>query len=231
MAFLLLASPAVAQNHLEDVKGVRRTLTAQKVIPAGIVNPDNTNPCGVFEITKRVAWLLKGEGAGLLEKTSGNNCKGYSMDFVVYPDGRSADIAVGGEFDGVVTDAAPAWNLEMKPEHIARWRPAIDPGDGPFIPPDHPVPPDVEPLPANPELMAKLDELSRKLEVVAVDVHYLVDTVAATNVNLNNHMAIEEAHWERVKGIWESTLKPTVTFISKYILPAVGGWLIAHKVQ
>jgi len=57
---------------------------------------DHVNPhdeFGAFEVTKRVAWGLRGEGAGLLIKNSGENVvswKGYnfSASRICYPDGH-----------------------------------------------------------------------------------------------------------------------------------------------
>lgn len=166
-----------AQDHLEDVKRIRRELTARGVIPAGIVNPgNNERPCGVHEITRRVAWALRAEGWGLLEKSSGNHCewKGqrYSMDFVVMPDGRSVDIAVGGDFDGVTTDAAPAWHVEMNANHIGRWRPPIDPEDAPApVPTPGPIEPTPAPAPP-PVVVPSSDQLNRieaKLDAIKED--------------------------------------------------------------
>lgn len=89
---------------------------------------DLSGPCGAFKITKRVAWALKDTGAGLLEKTSGNNCEGYAADVICYPDGRTFDILEdGGGKNG------PRWaqHLPHDPAVAARYRPAIDPGDVP----------------------------------------------------------------------------------------------------
>jgi hypothetical protein len=57
-----------------------------------IVNPARTVE-GAFEVTKRVAWALRREGAGLLIKNGGENIvswKGYSFSAsrVCYPDGH-----------------------------------------------------------------------------------------------------------------------------------------------
>ncbi len=51
------------------------------------------NSVGDMEVVKRVAWLLRGEGAGLLIKTSGDNIilwQGYSLSCarICYPDGH-----------------------------------------------------------------------------------------------------------------------------------------------
>src|SRR5678810_711256 len=52
--------------------------------------------CGAFAITKMAAWGLRGTGAGLLSKPSGNNCDGYATDIICYPDGRIIDILGDG---------------------------------------------------------------------------------------------------------------------------------------
>ena len=56
------------------------------------VNPSRTVE-GAFEVTKRVAWALRGEGAGLLIKNAGENIigwQGYSFAAarICYPDGH-----------------------------------------------------------------------------------------------------------------------------------------------
>jgi hypothetical protein len=56
------------------------------------LNPPNTVE-GAFEVTKRVAWALRGEGVGLLIKNAGENIvpwHGYvfAAGRVCYPDGH-----------------------------------------------------------------------------------------------------------------------------------------------
>ena len=67
------------------------------------VNPHNEYEA--FEVTKRVAWALRGEGAGLLIKTGGENIvpwKGYvfAAGRICYPDGHIfkviSDVGPGG---------------------------------------------------------------------------------------------------------------------------------------
>src|SRR5262249_37187709 len=60
------------------------SLTANKIAlvqcVAAAVNPVGVT--GAFEVTKRVAWLLRGEGGGLMIKNSGENIvswRGYSF--------------------------------------------------------------------------------------------------------------------------------------------------------
>jgi hypothetical protein len=69
----------------------------------GHVNPHNEYEA--FEVTKRVAWALRGEGAGLLIKTTGENIvpwRGYvfAAGRICYPDGHIfkviSDVGAGG---------------------------------------------------------------------------------------------------------------------------------------
>jgi hypothetical protein len=64
-----------------------------------------TDHVTAFQVTKRVAWALRGEGAGLLIKNGGENIvawRGYlfSASRIVYPDGRLVkvvyDVGPGG---------------------------------------------------------------------------------------------------------------------------------------
>ena len=93
------------------------------------VNPSLTSE-GAFEVTKRVAWLLRGGGAGLLIKNSGENVvqwKGYnfSASRILYSDLHLFK---------VISDAGPgganaaAWQDEgIDPSLAGRYVPAIDP--------------------------------------------------------------------------------------------------------
>src|SRR5262249_11274653 len=81
----------------------QRDHTALTVCVWNAVHP--TNSVGAFEVVKRVAWLLRGEGAGLLVKTSGENVilwQGFSCSAsrICYPDGHVwkliADAGPGG---------------------------------------------------------------------------------------------------------------------------------------
>src|SRR5258706_3387516 len=94
---VLLASVASAQNHTDVVTAVKAELQAH--------GQDLAGPCGAFQITKRVAWRLRSEGAGLLSKPSGNNCDGYAVDYVTYPDGSGVDIL--GDAGGA---NSPGWD-------------------------------------------------------------------------------------------------------------------------
>jgi hypothetical protein len=86
------------------------------------------NEFEAFEVTKRVAWALRGENAGLLIKPAGENIvswKGYSFAAarICYPDGHIikilSDVGAGGA-------NAPIW-LDDGYVESNRYVPAIDP--------------------------------------------------------------------------------------------------------
>lgn len=68
------------------------------------LNLPNGGPEAAFEVTKRVAWLLKDDGAGLLLKPSGDNIvswNGFSFSAgrICFPDGRIVKVvrAIGSQ--------------------------------------------------------------------------------------------------------------------------------------
>jgi len=131
---LLYSTPAFAQNHQPTVAQVKADLVARGL--------DLSGPCGAFQITKRVAWQLRSEGAGLLDKPSGNSCLGYAVDIIAYP---------GGQLFDILTDSGgnngPGWGNAGTAEP-GRYRPAFDPGDTPSptptpVPIPTPIPPPV----------------------------------------------------------------------------------------
>jgi hypothetical protein len=101
-------------NHTNIVEEVKLEL-----INAGV---NITGSCGAFEITSRVAWRLAGEGAGLLDKPSGNNCQGYAVDIIAYPGTHHFDIL--GDAGGANT---PQWDYVGLVD-ANRWRAPFDPG-------------------------------------------------------------------------------------------------------
>jgi hypothetical protein len=87
-----------------------------------------TNSVGDFEVVKRVAWLLRGQGAGLLIKTSGENVvlwQGYSFSAtrVCYPDGHIYKL-IGDAGPGGLNN--PGWSDNDFVDR-ALYVPAIDP--------------------------------------------------------------------------------------------------------
>jgi hypothetical protein len=89
------------------------------------VDPPNTVE-GAFEVTKRVAWLLRGEGAGELIKNGGENIvswRGYSFAAarICYPDGHIYKV-----LSDVPTTNGPSWQDNGYVDR-SLYVPAIDP--------------------------------------------------------------------------------------------------------
>ena len=89
------------------------------------INPARTEE-GAFEVTKRVAWLLRGQGAGLLIKNGGENIvpwKGYSFSAarICYPDGHIYKLLTD-----VPTTNGPSWQDNGFVDR-SLYLPAIDP--------------------------------------------------------------------------------------------------------
>jgi hypothetical protein len=84
---------------------------------------DLSGPCGAFQITKRVAWGLRGAGIGLVSKSSGNNCDGYSVDFLCWKGGDGVDVL--GDAGGM---NLPQWSDRPR-EFVGqdRWRMPVQP--------------------------------------------------------------------------------------------------------
>ena len=163
-------------DHADLVASIKAQLVARGV--------SLVDGCGAFEITKRVAWQLRTEGAGLLDKPAGNNCQGYSVDTIVYPDGTAKDILIssGGE-------NGPAWNDSPQVDP-SRFRPPIDPGDAPVAqpaPPADPQPPAPVPIPFPPD---RLDALIAEAELVVAGLTALRDGMVALSAKID---ALEKA--------------------------------------
>ena len=105
---------------MELVRSIKAELEGRGVSLAG--------PCGAFEITKRVAWALRGQGAGLHHKPAGNNCQGFSVDFIIL-NNRAIDILrdAGGENGPAFDDHGPAaegaWRAPFDPAGVSSGQP------------------------------------------------------------------------------------------------------------
>lgn len=143
----LVLIPIQASAQVELVASIKADLVARGVNLAG--------SCGALEITKRVAWALRSQGVGLLDKPNGNNCQGYSVDYLVFPDMSGRDILGDGGGDNV-----PEWDAEPNepPGTFAgRWRAPIDPADtGIPVPP--PVPPVIVTVPSESPRLAIIEQ-------------------------------------------------------------------------
>jgi hypothetical protein len=88
-----------------------------------------TDAVTAFEVTKRVAWALRGEGAGDLIKNGGENIvswRGYSFSAsrIVYPDGRLVKVIYDAGPGGV---NGPSWQDGGDYVDRSLYVPAIDP--------------------------------------------------------------------------------------------------------
>ena len=122
----------------------RTAVVAQAKADLAAAGRDPHSACGAAEITNLAAWRMQNEGAGLLDKPTGNNCQGYAVDIIAYRDGQIYDVLVNAE-----TQNIPAWQ-PLTPVDPARWRPPVYPSyyPGPIEPPVDPPP--VEPPPTSP---------------------------------------------------------------------------------
>ena len=88
-----------------------------------------TDHITAFEVTKRVAWALRGEGAGLLIKNGGENIAAwqghlFSSSRIVYPDGRLVKVI----FDAGPGGAnGPSWQDGGDHVDPSLYVPAMDP--------------------------------------------------------------------------------------------------------
>lgn len=190
---ILLSSVAPSIAQVEIVAAVKNDLVARGVNLQGA--------CGAFEITKRVAWVLRAQGAGLLSKPTGNNCQGYADGFITYVDGSGVDII--GDAGG---QNIPTWQVSEPPGALlGRWR-------APFDPLDSVTPPVTPPGPVTPPTAGLeqqiLDELLR---------HESLE-------------AIERAEAKEFRAAVGNKYRDAVVFVSKYILPAVGAIFIGREI-
>lgn len=131
---------------LDVVQRVKSDLVARGINLSG--------DCGAFEITKRVAWELRGQGFGLLDKQAGSNCSGYAKDIVMRADGQLFDILIdAGGTNG------PSWQ-ESDKVSPTRFRPPFGPIDIVTPPIEPPVIPPVDP---GIDVIALLTEINDRL--------------------------------------------------------------------
>ena len=213
------ASVLRAQAPVDVVRAVKAGLVARNyefhLVPDTDPDGSEDSRCGAFAITGRAAYQLaqRGYSVFLIAKSPGQNgCtyagQRYSHDAIVV-NGQCVDILFRSE-----TRNEPAWNLcEQTPEPTT-WRPPFPlDSENPAPPP----PPIVIP-PAPPH-------------VQIVDLSGLEAQLVALDAKLDQHIAQEEAHWAKVKGIWDGIMKPALTFVGKYGVPALVAFLAGAKTQ
>lgn len=155
---LLLVTPATGQTA--DHRDIVAAAKAQVVNEMHIDPDTGPDECGRWEITRRAAAMLSREGAGLLDKQTGNQCRGFAVDIIAYPDGTIVDVLGRGN-EGPST---PLWQINPNKVDPARWRPApplltTAPPTSTERPPEPAPGPAPEPAPNVAALDAKLDSI------------------------------------------------------------------------
>ena len=193
---LLYATPALAQTDL--VARVKDTLVLQ--------GQTFTTNCDAFEITRRVAWLLRDQGAQLIGKTPAQNgCdfgnRKYSHDAIAFPTGWRDILRNAGP---PVNEDAPTWELTGTDPNAPLYAP-FDPG-GVTDPP--PILPPTQPPVVVPEPITSLQEqiLTELRQHEAAE-------------------AIERVKAEEFRQAVGSEYAKVGKFVGKYILPAVVAFL------
>lgn len=179
------------------------------LVRAAAAGADTSSLLGLLAIPVKVAWALKGEGCGLLERPNGGentvafHGKTYSISRVVYQ---------GGQLFKILSDAGPGgsngpqWADEGPLNHPPdRYAPAIDPallGSGPID-----VPPPVD-LPPDASVARRLSELER---LVAELRGMLNDTArelgrAIAALEGPRRMAIRSARGRYLRDDWDDSL-------------------------
>lgn len=166
IGFLLFPTLGYAQqgaDHRGTVLTVKNYLQTQGIETSG--------PCGAFQITKRVAWTLRFEGIGLLDKPNGNNCQGYAVDALTYKDGEHYDILIASGEENI-----PAWNRIDGNVELSRWRAPFDPNvSSPELP--QPPQPPTQPVPDLSALIQRVDIIEAQLRLATAKVNELVEVI------------------------------------------------------
>lgn len=220
VALLLLPAPARAQtSHLDIVRAIKK-----EVLAKGIDLDMPPGECGRYQITKRVIWWFRDEGAGSIRKApEQNNCDGHGVDIVMYKDGTIVDILGGGN-EGRDT---PQWNV-LAPVDPALWLAPVDPGDTPAaIPPPQPPSP-----PPPPIVTVDLAPVLAKLDAIAAKIDALPTKTAeqAEDVKRFDQQEAEKTR-EQVRVVahdFGDMFKNGLEFVAKYIAPAIAGIWAGH---
>jgi hypothetical protein len=180
-----IAHTTYAQSSVVD--DVKHELIARSV--------DLSGPCGAFQITKRVAWRLRAQGAGYIRKNPGqNNCELHGVDIVMYRDGRIVDILS----DSGISNG-PTWDTSKAPVDPALWQEPQDPGD-PVVeqPTDPGTPIVVQPAPIN--IQAILDAIR--------DVREAQERIFAAQAERDNQQ--DAAHTALARTVERTRRKPAL---------------------
>jgi len=107
--------PSNPGPRLRPTKGVAMVAAVIDDMPARGLSM--SGDCGAFEITRRVAWAFRNRGAGLERKLGGRNCQGHSIDIIMFTDGMTVDVLIGGGVNN-----GPSWQEHGPfPELLGDW--------------------------------------------------------------------------------------------------------------
>lgn len=237
LAFVLVSSPALAQNFPNYQDQVQRAINELHLswdqcrvngveVNDGPLLEERCHDLVVLDdqmkgtVFLRAAYYINqlNPNLGLLVKTSGANIKGFSTDLLV-------ERGTGWFVDTLTTGCCDEHGQRFA---LARW--GVGPPDANTSDPSRWFKPTAE--------LAGLTNQPPPIVVpptpppVVTPVPVLTDddvTERAILQLLQDHDRRAEEHWKEAKSAWES-VKPFFVFVSKYILPAVGGWVIGKNV-
>ena len=199
-SFLLYATPALAQADL--VARVKDALVLQ--------GQTFTTNCDAFEITRRVAWLLRDQGAQLIgKKPAQNGCtfgdKRYSHDAIAFPTGWRDVLRSAGP---PVNENAPTWGLTGTDPDAPLFAP-FDPGGTTDPPPT--LPPTLPPV-DDPGASVGLEQ-------------QILDELRAHEAAQADERAKAEAFRKAVGTEYARAGK----FVAKFVMPAILAFLGGMK--
>lgn len=206
VVLLLLCSAQLASAqtaHPEVVADVVNDLRARGV------NLDG--PCGAETIVERVAWRLRGEGAGLLYKVPpSNSCRERAPDIVMYASGRIVDVLEdGGGKNG------PQWDASKAPVDPGLWRPVLADPDGAAPPPPPPPPPGGGPV--------QTLNLQPALDRIASAEGTVLQRIAEAESEAKNRADATDKKIDDLREAATGGLRDFGMFVLKYVVPAIAG--------
>lgn len=205
---LLLPAFSTAAPHPERI-----SVIAQAKADLTATGRTFTTACDAFAIVELAAWRMRDEGAGLLDKPGGNNCRGFAVDIIAYPDGAIYDVLIAQTVQNV-----PAWQVPgagvVDP---SRYRAAHDP-EFDTLPPTPPTPP-TPPVPPSSDIGPRLDVLQSTLYN---EIHATRVEVAEMRASLEEHRKVSRSLYDRALGVLKDPR--TITMVlgvlaGRYVVP------------
>ena len=173
---LLLPSFSIAAPHPERIG-----IITQAKADLQRTGHTFTTPCDAFAIVELAAWRMREEGAGLLDKPGGNNCRGFAVDIIAYPDGAIYDVLIAQTVENI-----PAWQVPgagvVDP---SRYRAAHDPEFDTGLPPTPPSTP--------PATTPQLDRIEAGVQEIRGEVQ-------AIHQSLEEHRRVSRSLYDRALG-------------------------------